>query len=184
VVPDREACLALLDEAGVDEGVRARVLAVERLAAALADLAREVDRETVTAGALLHDVGRAFDNGPDHVPEGLAFLEERGVPRAVLDCVARHVGAGIDDEEARAWGWPTDRSYVPETLDQRIVAHADNLTLGSRYGSLADVLDEMRGQGLDEAVLDRVRDLLAGLEHDLGADPDEVADATEPPAAG
>lgn len=180
MVEDREACLTILDEVGLDERTRAHVLAVERLARRLAARADEVDERVVQAGALLHDVGRAVTHGIDHVPEGVALLEARGVDERVIDCVATHVGAGIEPEQAQAWGWPK-RRYVPERLEERIVAHADNLTFGTAYGRLADVEDKLASQDLDE-VAERVRELHEDLEAQLGVDPDEVAASTRPPA--
>lgn len=170
----RDRCLWLLDEAGVSPQVLEHVQAVERLATEMVKRCPRADPEIVQAGALLHDVGRAFEHGPGHVPAGLAFLEEHGVDERVVDCVARHMGAGVEPEQAQAWGWPSDRSYVPERIEERIVAHADNLTFGTRYKQLDDVVDRLRSEGL-EALVPRIRELHAGLAEDLGVDPDRIA---------
>lgn len=170
---DRDRCLWLLDEAGVAPQVLEHVQAVERLATEMAKRCPRSDPDIVQAGALLHDIGRAFEHGPGHVPVGIEFLEAHGVDERVVECVARHIGAGLEPEQAQAWGWP-DRSYVPEQVEERIVAHADNLTFGTRYKRLEDVVDRLRSKGLEELV-PRMRELHAGLAEDLGVDPDRIA---------
>lgn len=174
MLPERERCLELLEAAGCSEDVRQHVRTVERLASRLAQHHPHADAAVVQAGALLHDVGRGFDHGPQHVPRGLAFLEQEGIDERVVRCVARHMGAGIDAEQAQAWGWPSDRSYEPETIEERIVCHADNLTFGTRYGSLARAQAKLREDGLDDVAED-VAALHDALAQELGVDPDTVA---------
>jgi len=43
--------------------------------------------------------------------------------------IERHVGAGLTLEEARSFGLP-ERSYMPETLEEKILAAVDNLASG------------------------------------------------------
>lgn len=173
MLPDRAGSLALLAEAGCDDEVVRHVEAVARLALALSDHAPGADRRVVEAGALLHDIGRAFDHSPAHVPLGVAFLEACGVAPPVLACVARHLGAGVTSEEARTLGWPPG-DHTPQRLEERIVCHADNLTFGTRYASLAEVLAKLERRGLADKQ-DRMRALHDGLAEELGVDPDEVA---------
>lgn len=174
MLPDRETCLELLETAGCSADIVEHVHAVERLASRFAQHAPTADPAVVQAGALLHDVGRGFDHGVDHVPEGIRFLEAQGVDERVVACVAAHMGAGIDETQAAAWGWPPDRRYEPETVEQRIVAHADNLTFHTRYASLDEVLAKLEAKDLAD-VLPRMRALHEALEAQLGVDPEDVA---------
>lgn len=174
MLPDREACLRLLETAGCSADIVEHVLAVERLASRFAQHVSSADPAVVQAGALLHDVGRGFDHGLDHVPEGVRFLEAQGVDERVVACVAAHMGAGIDEAQATAWGWPPDRRYAPETVEQRIVAHADNLTFHTRYASLDEVLAKLEAKELGD-VVPRMRALHEALKAELGVDPDDVA---------
>ena len=48
-----------------------------------------------------------------------------------MNIIERHIGAGITEREAEKLGLPV-KSYLPETLEEKIVAHADNLTSGSK----------------------------------------------------
>lgn len=174
MLPDREACLDLLARAGCSDEVKAHVKTVARLALALASHTQDIDPAVIEAGGLLHDVGRGFDHGPSHVPEGVAFLQDHDIDEQVVSCVACHMGAGVEPAQARAWGWPADRRYTPETLPERIVAHADNLTFGTTYKQLADVEAKLRGKGL-ETLVPRMRALHRELTEELGIDPDVVA---------
>lgn len=171
-MPTPEECLALLDEAGCSAGVRDHVATVMDLALAMARRTN-VDEDVVAAGALLHDVGRGFTHGPDHVPRGVAFIEDAGVDERVVDCVARHMGAGIRPEEAEELGWPK-RTWTPQRMEEKIVSHADNLTSGTTYRSLEQVLDDLEDKGLDH-VVPRMRRLHYELTDVLKQDPASIA---------
>lgn len=173
MLPDRASCLSLLEQAGCGQRLLDHVQAVARLALALADHAPTVDRALVEAGALLHDIGRARDHGIDHVPVGVEILAGYDLDGRILDVVACHMGAGVLRDQAQAWGWPP-RRYEPETLEERIVAHADNLTFATSYRELEDVVVKLERKGLKELV-PRMRALHEGLEAELGIDPDTVA---------
>ena len=49
----------------------------------------------------------------------------------MLNIIERHIGAGITKDEAKILGLP-EKSYVPQTLEEKIVAHADNLISGTK----------------------------------------------------
>lgn len=172
MIPDPEECIALLEKAGCSDDVIEHGLAVQDLAMAMASRT-DVDDDVVQAGALLHDIGRAFDHGPDHVPEGVAFLEEEGVDECVVDCVARHMGAGLTAKEAGELGFP-DGIWAPQLMEEKIVAHADNLTQGTAYRDVGSATDKLESEGLEEAAA-RVRRLHGALQDALGEDPSTIA---------
>ena len=87
----------------------------------------DVDIELVETGALLHDIGRSKTNGIDHAVAGAEILKDMGFPDSVANIALRHIGAGIPKEEAVQLGLPP-KDYIPLTLEEKIVAHADNLT--------------------------------------------------------
>lgn len=167
-----EDCLGLLEEAGCSADVREHAAAVLDLALEMARRTN-VDEDVVAAGALLHDVGRGFTHDPDHVPRGVEFLREAGVDERVVACVARHMGAGITDEEADELGWP-EGTWAPQRMEEKIVCHADNLTAGARYRSLEAVLDDLEDKGLDH-VVPRMRRLHYELADVVQQDPSSIA---------
>ena len=102
-----------------------------RLALEMAERLREkgleVDVGLVEAGALLHDIGRGSTHEVDHAAVGGRMVRRLGLPEAVARIVDRHVGGGIPRAEARRLGLP-EGVYVPETLEEKLVAYADKLT--------------------------------------------------------
>lgn len=125
---NRDVCLEILRDAGCNSEVIQHSVAV-------ADLALEIwgkrfrdlaDRDLIETGALLHDIGRSRTQGIQHAVVGAAIGRELGLdPRLVL-IIERHIGAGITQDEAEALGLPA-KEYIPETIEEKIVAHADNL---------------------------------------------------------
>lgn len=86
----------------------------------------DVDIELVKTGAMLHDIGRCRTNGIDHAIVGAEILKDLGFSDAVANIALRHIGAGIPKEEAKLLDLPL-KDYTPLTLEEKIVAHADNL---------------------------------------------------------
>jgi uncharacterized protein len=85
-----------------------------------------VDIELVKTGALLHDIGRCKTNSIEHAIVGANMLKNLGFSDEVANIALRHIGAGIPKEEAELLGLPPE-NYIPITLEEKIVAHADNL---------------------------------------------------------
>lgn len=101
--------------------------AVEKRALTLArNFSPHVDLELVKNGALLHDVGRCLSNDISHAIVGAQILKKMEFPSDLTRIVERHIGAGIPPQEALVLGLPP-KDYTPQTLEEKIVAHADNL---------------------------------------------------------
>jgi tRNA (cytidine56-2'-O)-methyltransferase len=163
--------------------VLAHCRAVEALAAAMADAAERnglvVERDVVQAGALLHDIGRSVTQGIHHATVGAGLLRADGQwdPRTVL-AVERHTGAGIDRAEAKQLGLP-DGDYTPRSLEERIVAHADNLHSGDRRLTLAQLETKYQAKGLPHAWL-KIRRLHDELCAEVGTDLEALRPAELP----
>ena len=84
------------------------------------------DVELVEASALLHDIGRSKTHGILHAIEGAKIAKQLGLPQNLVNIIERHIGAGIPIEEAERLGLPP-KSYMPQTLEEKIVCHSDNL---------------------------------------------------------
>ena len=89
------------------------------------------DLDLIKKGALLHDIGRSKTHSITHAVEGREIACEYGYDENVLNIIERHIGAGITNEEAKKLGL-FEKSYVPEALEEKIVAHADNLISGTK----------------------------------------------------
>ena len=84
----------------------------------------DVDMELLEIGTYLHDIGRSVTYGVGHAVEGGRILRELGFSETVIRLVENHIGAGITAEEAKRLGLPV-KDYIPETLEERILAYAD-----------------------------------------------------------
>jgi len=130
-----DTCLSFLTRAGCDPGVIAHCLAVRdvavRIASELSGAGTRVDINLVASGAVLHDIGRSRSHGMDHADIGSEICRSLGLDEPVCRIVERHIGAGLSAEERRSMGLSAvDR--IPETIEEKIVAHADNLVKGTR----------------------------------------------------
>ena len=125
VIPNPGQCLRLLREAGCSDEVIHHCKAVRKVAVRIAKKAH-ANIELVEAGALLHDIGRSKTQGIMHGVEGAKIATDLGLPISIVNIIERHLGAGIPKDEAIALGLPP-KDYVPLTLEEKIVAHADNL---------------------------------------------------------
>lgn len=133
-----EDCIALLRRAGCSDGVIAHCRAVRDLALAYASDPL-VDRGLVEAGALLHDIGRGVTHDLRHAGAGGEICRAFGLDEAVVAVVERHIGAGLTADECSVLGL-LPRDCVPRTLEEKIVAHADNLVKGTRVITLEERL--------------------------------------------
>lgn len=117
------------------ENVRKHSLAVSELALKIAECFEkngyEVDREAILFGALLHDLGRSITHDPfQHFIKSAEILRAEGFEEKIVKIVERHFSAGITAEEAKKLGLPA-KDYIPESLEEKIVSFADNLTFGA-----------------------------------------------------
>ena len=91
MVPDRGACLALLQEQHTPAHIQRHCIAVAeeglRLGRRLNDAGQALDLALIEAGGLLHDILRLE---PDHAAAGAALLLRLGYPR-LAEVVAVHM---------------------------------------------------------------------------------------------
>lgn len=124
-IPDPEKCIELLRSSGCSERVIRHCKAVRDIAVKIA-MKTDADVELVEASALLHDIGRAKTHGIRHAVEGARIGRRLGLSESIVKIIERHIGAGLPAEEAKKLGLPA-KDYIPQTLEEKIVCHADNL---------------------------------------------------------
>jgi uncharacterized protein len=135
--------IELLKKENTPENVIQHCIAVYRKAMKIAANFDNVDEDLIRQGALLHDIGRSKTHGITHAIEGVKIARKYGYPTDVLNIIERHIGAGITEEEAVKLGLPK-KSYVPQTLEEKIVAHADNLISGTKEVDIDFVIDKWK----------------------------------------
>ncbi|AMK13155.1 HD domain-containing protein [methanogenic archaeon mixed culture ISO4-G1] len=125
-IPTDRECIEYLVSAGCKKRVIIHCCTVRAVADEIVSHIASADKDLVVAGALLHDIGRAKDHTIMHAYIGSTMVEEFGLCQELVDIVRKHTGAGLDAEDVKELGLPPG-DYIPRTIEEKIVAHADNL---------------------------------------------------------
>lgn len=137
----------------------------------VADLAIEIarscrlplDEDEIRNAAMLHDIGIFLCDAPGiecrgsepyicHGYLGADLLRREGVDERLARVAERHTGTGLQPEEiaAQHLPLPSDRTYMPETLLEKLVCYADKFYSKSGEGerkTLAEVRRQMARLG-------------------------------------
>jgi uncharacterized protein len=151
----------ILQDAGCSPKVLAHCNAVTDVALEYAAGNPAVNFSLVEEGAMLHDIGRGITHGIDHAQKGADLLRSRGFPEEVARIVECHTGAGLTVEECIELGL-APRDCIPRTLEEKIVAHSDNLIAGSRRMTIEESLAS--APHLPEIARKRMQDLAREVE--------------------
>jgi len=180
-IPSPREAVKILQESGCSPNVIRHCKAVARLATKIAlkckDEKINVDVRMVHIGALLHDIGRSKTHSVHHVAIGAEIARSLNLHPSIISIIERHVGGGITADEAEKMGLP-NRSYVPETLEEKIVAYADKLVEGSRRVPVERTLEKLKEElGADHPSIRRVRDLYNEISTLIGEE--EMEDSSQ-----
>ncbi len=170
-IPTPKRCIELLQENGCSDDVINHCKAVRDVAVRIAKKA-DADLKLVEAGALLHDIGRSKTHGILHAVEGVKIARKIGLPLDILYIIERHLGAGIPKEEAVKLGLP-EKDYIPETLEEKIVTHADNLIQDCKRQRIEKEITQAKEKGLEQ-VAQRLIDLHKELSDICGINLDDI----------
>jgi uncharacterized protein len=123
-----------LRKAGCSDSVIEHCRAVCRVAM---EFSREfpADRALIATGAMIHDIGRATTHSIAHAQAGAETCRTFGFSEDICRLVECHIGAGLTADECSILNL-VPRDCMPSTLEEKIVAHADNLVKGTREISL------------------------------------------------
>lgn len=143
-IPSEKKCIELLTQTGCSEDVINHCKAVRNIAVKMAKKAG-ADIDLVKAGALLHDIGRSETHGISHAVQGARIAEKLGLPECIVNIIERHIGAGLSKKEAVKLGL-AEKDYIPISLEEKIVCHADNL------------IDDCRRQKIEKEVKRALRE--------------------------
>jgi uncharacterized protein len=122
----------------------------------------------VKIGALLHDIGRSRTHSVDHVIIGAEIAKSLDLPEPIISIIERHAGSGISIEEAEKLEWPI-KSYIPETLEEKIVTYADKLVEGGRKVPIEQTIKKhSRKLGETHPSIRRLRELHRELSQIIG----------------
>ena len=170
-MPTREQALQYLHENGCDEIVIRHCEAVSALAVKIAKRCR-ANAELVEIGGLLHDLGRCKSHTLTHAVEGARIATYLNLPSALVRIIERHIGAGIKADEAVKLGLPR-KDYSPRSLEEKIVAHADNLMSGDERTGVKEAAAYLVRSGQHE-IARRILALHEDLSRACGMDIDDI----------
>lgn len=164
---NRKSTIDLLREVNCPQSVIDHCIAVAELASEMAEHC-DADKEIVLIGALLHDIGYARSNGIKHALVGAEIARELGLDGRIVDIIERHIGAGIPSDEAEALGLPK-KDYMPKRLEEKIVAHADNLIQHTTQITIDEAISDLqRKLGKEHPSIERMKRLHEELEEICG----------------
>ncbi len=172
-IPDEREALKILYDEHASEKIINHVKTVYELAMAMGKYA-DANLKLIAAGSLLHDIGRTRTNGIEHAYVGAGMLREKNIGDSVVNIVERHTGAGITEDEARNLGLPP-KDYTPQTIEEKIVAQADNLVAGDKIISLDRTVQNYREKNLYYAS-EKIIKLNQELSKLCGEDIDKIAE--------
>jgi uncharacterized protein (TIGR00295 family) len=147
-IPTPEECIELLKKSGCSPKVIRHCETVRDIAVKIANKAN-ADVKLVEASALLHDIGRSKTHGICHGIEGARIAKKLGLSDKIVRIIERHIGAGLPAVEAKKLGLPA-RDFIPETLEEKIVCHADSLTDNNRKQNIENEVEKALQNGHNE----------------------------------
>ena len=146
----------------------------------LANRMIDVDLNFVETASLLHDIGRfkcppGSGNGILHGVEGARILREENLPEHA-EVAERHIGVGITRQDIIEQELPLPlKDFVPESKEQILVAHADNLD-SKGVNSEGDV-EERFYRDLGEEYRKRVQEFHRQIHRLIARAPDRSINA-------
>ena len=168
-IPTPDECLKLLTKSGCTLEVISHCTAVRDVALRMAKKTN-ANLKLVEAGALLHDIGRSKTHGIKHAVEGAKIAKKLGLPTEIINIIERHIGAGLSADEAKKLGLPA-KDYIPETLEEKIVCHADNLIDNNEKKPIECEIERALNEGHNEyarrlVILHKELSKLCGIDVD------------------
>lgn len=161
-LPSRKQALQFLREGGCSRNVIKHCKTVAKLAVKIAKSCEEkgmkIDLQLVEIGALLHDIGRSKTHSVHHAVAGVKIAKSLGLSTPIISIIKRHVGGGITAKTAKQLGWPKG-VYIPQTLEEKIVAYADKLIEGSNRVPIEKTIGKFRSDMLPPSVITRLEKL-------------------------
>ena len=157
-LPSYEQALEVLGESGCSEEIIKHVQAVSEYGAQVAASCHGANVDLVRIGGLLHDIGRCKSHQINHGVVGAQILKRKNIDERIVHIAERHVGAGITAAEAASLGLPAG-TYVPQTIEEKIVAAVDNLIEGSKRISIDEALTAFKREIKDQSIINRIKDL-------------------------
>lgn len=145
IYPNESECIRILKESGCKRRVIVHCCTVRTVAEEMVKRI-DCDRDLVIAGAMLHDLGRAKDHSILHAMKGAEMAIGLGLPAELVEIIRKHTGAGLDELDIEEFGLPQG-DYIPRTVEEKIVAHSDNMVSDNKVVTHMHSVDKLRMKG-------------------------------------
>ncbi|MBA2851883.1 uncharacterized protein HNP86_002046 [Methanococcus maripaludis] len=126
----------------------------------------DFDLDTAVLGAILHDIGRSKSHNIDHGIIGSEILLKNNFNEKYAKIAERHIGAGISIKEAEDLNLPK-KDYIPKTLEEKVIANADNLISRDLRVDIDFVIDKFKKRTNNE-VSNKVYSLYLEINNLIG----------------
>jgi uncharacterized protein len=104
-------------------------------------------------------LGRSKTHSIKHGIVGAKIAQSLNLPLKVIKIIERHIGGGITMQEAKNLGL-TCKSFVPKTLEEKIVAYADKLIKGSKTITIEESIEKFKEElGANHPAIKRIESL-------------------------
>ncbi len=175
-VPDPDECLEILASAGCSSIVIKHSRAVYDLGMEMVQRSGDVAGTAVngmniarlSAGLLLHDLGRSRTHSIRHAVIGAQLAERIGLHPDIVAMIRNHIGGGLPAAEAVELGLP-DMDLIPLTWEEKIVSHADTLVGNLRRRPLHKAVERLIERGASKGA-ERIKEIHLELEERLSID--------------
>ena len=147
-IPSPDKCIELLKITGCSKEVINHCIAVRDVAVKIANKA-DANIKLVEVGSLLHDIGRSKTHGIRHAVEGVKIAKKLDLDESIIRIIECHIGAGILSKDTKELGLP-EKDYLPISLEEKIVCHADNLVNGNKKQPVEKEVEKALIKGLKE----------------------------------
>lgn len=145
IYPSESECIRILRDAGCKRRVMIHCCTVRTVAEEMMKKI-DCDRDLVIAGSMLHDLGRAKDHSILHAMIGAEMAEDLGLPSELVEIIRKHTGAGLDQQDIEEMNLPQG-DYIPRTVEEKIVAHSDNMVSDNTVVSHMHSVEKLASKG-------------------------------------
>lgn len=171
----KEQAIEILKKANCSQEIIRHCVVVSELAVKIAKKINangiEVDENLVEISALLHDIGRSKTHGIKHAIEGVKIAKKFQLPEEIISIIERHIGAGLTKEDAKKLGLPI-KNYLPLTIEEKIVCHADKLIGSFERQKLSKAIENL--EKVNNKAVERLKKLHEELSEMAGIDLDKI----------
>lgn len=170
-IPDESECFKILKNAGCKNRVIIHCCTVRAVAE---EITRRIscNKKLVIAGAMLHDLGRAKDHSIRHAYVGAEMASGLGLPYELVCIIRKHTGAGLDQQDVKELNLPPG-DYIPKTIEEKIVAHADNMVSDNVVVNHMHSVEKLMAKGAKRGA-QKIMDLHLELSRMYGEDLDII----------